>query len=480
MADPGLRLSSDPARMNAARNFLTTFCVLLKTARLYAADNELYRKQAVKFYRQLTQYMENRSNATLKFIDKRFFIDDYYINFDDDDKLGSKGLVERLTELGIGGIIIGNTVTDQHLEALIKLLTSFEVVDDGTYDKVCDELAEAGADSISLLGLPDVEVDDKLEDDQRREIRQKARDTFFRAISTVQEMTSALTGGQDLSVNRTRRVVHTIIDQLSEDESALIELASIKDFDNYTYAHSVNVCIYSLTLGFRLNLSRPELSELGFAALFHDIGKIKLPNSVVTKPDTFDEFDWSEMFKHPVLGAMTIAKNMRFDRHMSRAAAAAFEHHINYDGTGYPRLEESRSINLFSRIISITDCFDALTSGRVYIKKTIPPDEVLRKMMYQMHTKFDKILLELFVSIIGIYPVGSLVLLSNDSLAIITANNPQDWHRPEVRIIADKNGEVEDGIFCHLGQPENYSLDIVKIVDPFKHNIDVTKYILEY
>jgi HD-GYP domain-containing protein (c-di-GMP phosphodiesterase class II) len=339
-------------------------------------------------------------------------------------------------------------------------------------------MAQEGIDSVSFIDRTRLQQDHQIDLEERQRIRRQARDTFFRAITAVKSIILTAERDEPVSVSTTKRVVHSIIDQVSTDESALIELASIKDFDDYTYAHSVNVGIYALTLGSRLGLNRRELSELGFAALFHDIGKVKLPHDLVTKADRFDEFDWDQMRQHPILGAMTIAGTMKLDSYSARAMVAAFEHHVNPDGTGYPALPEQRPTNLYSRIIAIADTFDALTSGRVYIKHPIPPVEVLRKMMYKMSVKFDTFLLKLFVNIIGIYPIGCLVLLSDRRLGIVTRANKHEMNRPVLRLIADRSGVLASPEFYDLAEPANRSVDIIRCLDPEQYGIDVTAYIL--
>jgi HD-GYP domain-containing protein (c-di-GMP phosphodiesterase class II) len=465
-------------RIHAAQQMLTAFFVLVKTAGVYETSNDSYRGQLTRFHNLLLNYLEDHHGCTVKVVADRLFVDEQFINIDSDDSIGVRQMLQRWDELGIGGFIFGDSIVPEHVTVLINLISTFKPAKGEPCELINRKLADEGADSIIFQPKEVPQQDELIEIEDRQRIRREARQTFFRAIATVKEVVSAATQNEKISVARTRRVVHTIIDQLSEDESALMELASIKDFDEYTYAHSVNVSIYALTLGFRLGLSRPELSELGFAALFHDIGKIKLPHELVTKPDRFDEFDWNQMHRHPILGALTIAQSLKLDAHMARAMAAAYEHHIHPDNTGYPTIRESRPTNLYSRIISVSDNFDALTSGRVYIKESIPADEVLRKLMYQMSVKFDAFILKLFVGIIGIYPVGSLVLLSNNSIAIVTRTNPEDLNLPELRIIADNNGLMNPPQWCNLADPACRGIEILRILDPKEYDIDLTGYIL--
>lgn len=465
-------------RVHAAQQMLTAFFVLAKTARVYETNNDSYQGQLARFCELLTRYMDENFGCTVKVIKKRLFVDDQFISIDSDDRIGVRLMLDRWHELGIGGMVFGDTVVPEDITALVRLLWTFAIPGGDPFEQISRQTAREGIDSVSLIDQTRLIEDNDIDLEERQLLRRQARDTFFRAIRSVKEVMLVADREEPIMVSRTKRIVHSMIDQVSTDASALMELASIKDFDEYTYAHSVNVSIYSLTLGIRLGLGRRELSELGVAALFHDLGKVKLPHDLVTKPGRFDDFDWVQMRRHPLLGAMTIAASMRLDEHMARAMVAAYEHHINADGSGYPTRSESRPANLYSKIVTIADVFDALTSGRIYIKHAIPHDEVLRKMTYQMSIKFDSFLLKLFVNLIGIYPIGSLVLLTDRSLGIVTKTNQAELNRPEVRLIADSNGRKETPEWFDLADSANRSVDIARCLDPAEYGINVTKYIL--
>lgn len=468
----------DRERIAVAQQMMTAFFVLGKTGRMYETNNDSYRSQLARFCDLFDKYLGGRPSCTVKAVSDRLFVDEQFVNIDTDDRIGIQQMLVRWKELGIGGIIFGDTMMPDHVTTLLCHLWTFSPTAGDPLTQLQTQLARDGVDSVSLVARETIQEPEILELEDRQRIRLEARETFFRGVAAVREVMSAANRDEAIAIGRTRRIIHSIIDQISEDESALLELTSIKDFDDYTYAHCINVSVYSLTLGFRLGLSRQELSQLGFAALFHDIGKIKLPQDLITKKDIFDEFDWVQMRQHPVLGAMTIARTLRLEPHAARAIVAAYEHHINPDGSGYPPQQDPRPPNLYSRIIAITDNFDALTSGRVYIKEAIPPDEVLRKLMYQMSVKFDAFLLKQFVTVIGLYPVGSVVLLSNDTLGIVAKTNQLALNRPAVSIIADRSGPISPSRWCDLTDAANQSLDIVCILDAKEHGIDVTRYIL--
>jgi len=401
--------------------FINALFRMFKTAQYVDIKNDSYRSQSDKFKEIFQRIIKDWVEITIKIINDRIFINERLVKFDSDGMVRAREMIDSWQMMGIGGMIFGAKLDGEDFDKFIEYLSNSKQVH-FDLESLTKTLSELEIKHLTLLGLPEKDESD-LTDDERTMMRRSAQMSFFRAITVVETSMSKVAGGGEVDTNRARRTIHSLIDILNEDESALIELTSIRDFDEYTYAHSANVCIYSLTMGIKLGLNRENLSNLGFASLFHDMGKVRLPQDPINKPSAFNENDWIQMQKHPIWGAKTILRNMKFNGNTSRAAITAMEHHINNDFTGYPLLKYQKPVNLFSRIVAIADCFDALTSGRIYIKKTIPVDEVLRKMMYQMTVKFDAFLLNLFVNIVGIFPAGTMLLLSTDELAIVERNN---------------------------------------------------------
>jgi len=460
----------------AETEFVNSFFILFNTARLVEVSNATYQAQSAKFYEHFAILADSAGAVSLKLIGGRIVVNDRLVRFDRDGMILARRVMDLWQKLGIGAIMIDKESQSREIDKFIYFITNAERKYDDSRE-VARRLADLGINGIRLMEQ-DQTGRIEISDEERPSMRHAARAVFFKAISTVEEVMAQALDDKAADLSVARRVVHSMIERISDDESMMIELTQIRDFDEYTYAHCANVCIYALTLGIRLGLGRRHLSQLGFSALFHDIGKIRLPEDLIRKPDVFDENDWRQMQKHPILGAKTILRNFRFDIHSARAALVAFEHHINNDYTGYPALVNRRPTNLFSRIVSIADTFDALSSGRVYMKKLISPDEALRKMLHQMRTKFDAFLLKLFVNIIGIYPAGTLVLLSDDRLALVSRTNQGNLSRPVVRLIGDRDGLFERFTDLDLTQPENGDKKISKIINPSRYNIDIRKLIL--
>ena len=458
---------------------LSSFFVLYKTARLVERGNATFKKQSDTFFENYAAAAQQLGDVEIKLVSGRYFINEMMVRFDDKGLSSAESVVIEWRQVGIGGVKFFQGITKAEAENFFISMASIKPNSENV-EAIILRLKNENLSNVQLLSLAELQKDHSLLSEQvRKQFRQAARKTFFRAMSVAQECMASAAKGQDIKTTKTKRVVHSLIDHITRDESSLVELAAIKDYDDYTYAHSTNVCIYALTLGVRIGMDRARLSQLGFAALFHDVGKVKLPQDLIRKPDAFDENDWIQMQQHPLLGAKTILRNMKLDLHTARAARGAFEHHINNDFTGYPPLKYKKRItNLYSKIIAVVDSFDALTSGRLYVKKPIPPDEVLKKMHYQMSVKFDPFLLKVFTNVVGIYPAGSLVLLNTEELALILTNNETDPSTPYIKIVGNKDGLLSEPVWADLTMPEHTDRKILRMVDPKRYGLNVRDFIL--
>jgi HD-GYP domain-containing protein (c-di-GMP phosphodiesterase class II) len=262
----------------------------------------------------------------------------------------------------------------------------------------------------------------------------------------------------------------------------LVGMTTIKDYDDYTYHHSVNVSILSIALGRRLGLSKKTLAELGLSALLHDLGKVEVPKEILNKSIEFTEDDWKVIVKHPAWGACAIFKIKGVDITSMSAFISAFEHHLNYDLSGYPKLNHKIELNFFTRIIAIADQYDAMTSARIYSRIPVPPDKALSIMIERSGTQLDPHLTKVFINMVGIYPLGSLVMLDTRELGIVFESNTNtDFiDRPRVIILVDKNGE-KTKLTVDLMEKDsegNYKRNIIKTLDSNQYNINLAEYLL--
>jgi HD-GYP domain-containing protein (c-di-GMP phosphodiesterase class II) len=272
-----------------------------------------------------------------------------------------------------------------------------------------------------------------------------------------------------------------MVDLILQEDSTLLGLTNLRSHDEYTYNHSVNVCILALAIGQRLGYNKKKLSELGMAALFHDLGKFSIPLEVLNKPTDFTEAEWTIMRRHPIFSVKELVRLKGVDEMAVRVTIGAFEHHLNYDLSGYPKLANKRKLSLLGRIICIVDCYDALTSSRVYNRVPFPPDKALRFMLSKSGKAFDPILMKIFVNAIGVYPIGTLVLLNTKEIGVVFTSNPipEKGDRPKVKIILNALGEEAGGELVDLGEQDDaghFRYEIANVIDATKFKIDVAKY----
>lgn len=269
---------------------------------------------------------------------------------------------------------------------------------------------------------------------------------------------------------------------MMHDESTLLGLTNLRCHDQYTHNHSVNVALLSMALGNRAGYPKAELADLGMAALFHDVGKCAISLDVLNKPGEFTKEEWDIMRTHPTEGVLTLIQLRGLGNVPARMASTSFEHHMNFDFSGYPKLAVPWTQSLSSRIVTIADCYDAMTSSRVYRREPMSPANVLKFMFNKSGQSFDPVLLKLFVNCVGIIPIGSLVMLESDELAVVM-KPPADKanaERPLVKVIADAQGNLkEDGPDLDLNLQDNtgaYPNRILRLVDNTEYKFDTSRY----
>lgn len=294
--------------------------------------------------------------------------------------------------------------------------------------------------------------------------RAQARKSFRHALSVLEDLMEDARDGRPPDLSRAETAVHGLVDQVLGDAQSLFALSLLEQFDRYTYAHCVNVCVYSIAIGVRLGLDRDVLGELGFSALFHDFGKTRLPREMIDKPDELTDEEWTQMRRHTSLGALALMSSGRpIDRALGRAVRVAFEHHRGWDGSGYPAAARPKPQDLFARICALGDSFDAMSSGRVYAKRAMSPHETVRRLAQKAGTAYDPFLIGVFVAALGIYPVGTLVLLSDGRVGAVLRNG-RDPLRP---VLALPGGRALD-----LSKAENSSVLIRRPLDEAPPGVD--------
>lgn len=273
----------------------------------------------------------------------------------------------------------------------------------------------------------------------------KADKIYEEAYESVKNFLESARGGA-IDLTFAQPLVGDIIKSLSRNVDALVTLSLLKKTDEYTYAHSVNVTIFAVAFASFLGMPEERLHNVGLAGLLHDYGKALIPNEILTAPRslTFQEFEI--MRSHVALG---IEKIKQFSSVDQEAIEGIAQHHEKHNGTGYPCRLSGKQIGVFGRILSLSDVYDALSSKRVY-KDALPPNKALG-MMYKMRGQaWAPRYVERFIKMVGIFPVGTAVELSNEHRGIVCRSNPNFPAQPCVLVAQDPSGREIQPQFIDL------------------------------
>ncbi|MFP3981801.1 MAG: HD-GYP domain-containing protein [Desulfobacterales bacterium] len=294
------------------------------------------------------------------------------------------------------------------------------------------------------------------------------------AYNALKSVGQKILKGQSSGVRKPLRVIQDITDLAFANNAVLMGIATIRDHDDYTFTHSVNVAILSICLGQEIGLSRKSLVRLGISALFHDLGKIDVPVEILNKPGPLDTREFQEIRHHPVNGVRRIIKLNADSELKARILLPPFEHHLRYDLSGYPDTNWSRPLSLFGRIIEICDVYDALTSARSYRQTPLSQDRALGIMLAKSGRDFDPVLLKWFVNMLGVLPMGTLVKLNTGHFGLIYSGGSfKDDHLPKVLTLRQQNGRYTKGEIIDLNQRDNKTGQPLYTIESTHHPTDL-------
>lgn len=265
----------------------------------------------------------------------------------------------------------------------------------------------------------------------------RARRTCGMAMQEVNSMFTQVRMGKAISSHGAKETVKQIRASVSRNPQALISLARLKTADTYTYMHSVAVSALMIALAKELKLDDQMVEYAGRAGLMHDIGKMKVPDHILNKPDRLTHDEFAVIRKHPELGAELLKS---IDEIPAEVIEACLHHHEKVDGSGYPTQQRDHEISLLSRMAAICDVYDAITSDRPYKKGWGPAESLQRMASWKGH--FDKAIFQAFVKTVGIYPIGSLVRLKSQHLAVVIEQNEGNLISPKIKVFFSLRSEL--------------------------------------
>ena len=269
----------------------------------------------------------------------------------------------------------------------------------------------------------------------KREI-ERAQNLHGEANRIVRDVMGDIRLGKQIQLEQVEPLVERIVDSIFSRQDALIPLARLKEHDEYTFQHSVSVCVLMTSFARSLELPRDIIHEIAVGALLHDVGKAKVADEILNKPAKLTDAEFAKMKNHVVQSKIILQDTPGISQ---IALDVAAQHHERYDGTGYPNKLKGDEISLYGQMGAIVDVYDAITSNRVY-HKGMPPTEALRKLLDWGKFHFKPELVQAFIRAVGIYPTGSLVRLESRRLAVVQSQNPEQLMQPVVKVIFHTRG----------------------------------------
>lgn len=333
-------------------------------------------------------------------------------------------------------------------------------------------LSKIEENKVYTIYIDDEYSNEEINDVIKPELRQKAVQAVMETFKNI-ESNNRLSKSADPSLREgliirsmekyldtLKSISKYIIDDLTNNHNLLINLVDIKNIDNFTYQHSVNVAIIALVIGIEMKLSRADLQTLFMGALLHDIGKTLLPRTLLAKTETYTDEEADIIKEHCELGYRYLKEHFTLP---TQAYIIALQHHERYDGSGYPKHAKGDLVHRFSRIVSIADSFDSMTSDRP-TAKAAPVNEVIEYIMGSAGTLFDFNMASIFSRKVIPYPPGTYVKLSNNDVAVVRSTNPNYPLRPKIEIISKSSKNF--GKQVDLMETTNVVIKNIQYEDP--------------
>jgi HD-GYP domain-containing protein (c-di-GMP phosphodiesterase class II) len=310
----------------------------------------------------------------------------------------------------------------------------------------------------------------------RKDEIQHAKNAHTNARALTRSFMDEIRLGRGIDIKEVKATVSECVRSILRNPDAMLWMSKLRSRDEYTSEHSLNVGLLAIAFGRHLGASEEDLNKLGLAGMLHDVGKMQTPLDVLNKGSALNPAEFSVMQKHPVDGRDILMGHRNI---YQGAIDVAYGHHENMDGSGYPRKIKASGITDFTRIVTLCDVYDAITSDRIY-KKGASSLNAMRIINDQVGKKFDPKLAQQFIDCIGLYPPGSVVELHSGEIGIVVSTNYRHRHLPEVMISrdADKQPVAERLINLEQIAASGDSQHLIKNVLPNgSHGIRVEEYV---
>ena len=428
------------------KSILTNLAIAVKLTKLYQSSHQNVRDAIAELQELLQGFLRLQGSVDLMRIDDFLFLNDVRIEVDFGGYESFQFVIDTLTERDIGDVSFSSGLTQTELETLVKILNAPAPTSADKWGEFSNQLQ---GHTLPNISFSQHEVRHDHYEDVSKDIRLYAIQTYFKSIVTMGKALATVKTDRRANLKSLKTATQAIVDLTLDAQHMLVALTNVKTFGPPGANHAVNVAILSIAIGAKLGLSKRILGDLGIAALFHDVGKVKLSEEFATRhPSTFRGDEREGYIEHVYEGTDALLRQSMVNQ-IVKSMNVAFLHHYRFDRTGFPRLLATKEQNLFTRIVAVANAYDNATTPAGPNQSPASPEKILRDLMERGGTEFDGLMVKAFVNLMGLYPVGCMVRLSTGEIATVIAppTNPRYLDRPTVRLVSDSLGMEATGTF---------------------------------
>ena len=442
--------------MAVAQRLASIFAGLIRSTTLYPPGNPALTRPLNDLHGMITEYLKGTGSIRIGLSDEILFVEEHLF-------VTAPAPVEELANIfasrKIDAVIITQGVAAEEIFTLAKLFADRTL----STQAIIGTLEESGILHIMVIS----------EEDNEDRLIHEAGNAYQVALESIKTAFSDIEAHRIPSSERLLAATRQFSEIAVQDPLVISSLAMIKDYDNYTFNHSVNVGVIAMALTAHLKHDKQTIEIAGMAGFLHDIGKTMVSKSIINKPGKLTAVEFDEIKKHPEDGVKIIDKMAGLSPDIANAVLG---HHLRYNKKGYPEWAQSRDVGVMSRIIAIADCFDACTTLRVY-QQPMPPATAISRMKELAGEFLDPELVKNFAAMMGKYPPGTLVRLNTNEIALVWKSSSINPDAPLVRVIIDSAGaKVAKPVTEKLLERGGGTQVIVGVVDPLAKGIDVGNY----
>ena len=416
--------------------------------KLYPPQHPANNRFHDNLWQALQQVFDDTKTLKIGIVDDTLYIDNHLFA---DNPPPAQGLLKLLLTHQIYGLEIFPEVTETELQTFVEMLHG---------GQLNGELFDHQLDQVGIYAIRYANTAQDKEGSPARKAYDHALKTISILCNDIQDGRTPQTGPVVTSVEKMAR-------QMVKTPYAMLALSMLKDYDDYTFTHSVNVSVIALTLGRACQLDNDTLRVLGVGSLLHDLGKLKIAPSIIKKPGKLSSQEYETIKKHPELGAEIASQMSDID---PRIISIILGHHIRYDRSGYPQGKVSEPISSLVDMTTIADTFDAITTLRAY-RRPSSPLQAVAIMDKLSGSHLHPTYMDRFRLTLGEFPVGSLVRLVSNEIGLIVDMDTLNLNKSTIRIIRDRQGNAVE--MPYDLQLEKSNEAIAGEVDPLRLNIDI-------